>query len=167
MMFCIVVFPMPWLRQGKTQEFLTNLIGKIKRGVFGRGVFANNRLPRGPKDQKNSRFRSRLKISIGNEIFERATHRGPIFCGEIETSRLKFSSEIKNFDRDWKFRSRSNIFDRWALWLVLKPDVAIASEVSILSKSSLAITDFHAKKTQHVQLFEDPLPGTPLPRFPI
>ena len=44
---------------------------------------------------------------------------------------------------------------------VLKPDVAIASEVSILSKSSLAITDFHVKKTQHVQLFENPLPGTP------
>ena len=37
---------------------------------------------------------------------------------------------------------------------VLKPDVAIASEVSILSKNSLAITDFHAKKTQHIQLFE-------------
>ena len=34
---------------------------------------------------------------------------------------------------------------------VLKPDVAIASEVSILSKNSLAITDVHAKKTQHVQ----------------
>ena len=44
---------------------------------------------------------------------------------------------------------------------VLKPDVAIASEVSILSKNSLAITGFHAKKTQHVQLFENPLPGTP------
>ena len=43
---------------------------------------------------------------------------------------------------------------------VLEPDVAIASEVSILSKNSLAITDFHAKKTQHVQLFENPLPGT-------
>ena len=43
---------------------------------------------------------------------------------------------------------------------VLKPDVAIASEVSILSKNSLAITDFHAKKTQRVQLFENPLPGT-------
>ena len=38
---------------------------------------------------------------------------------------------------------------------VRKPDVAIASEVSILSKNSLAITDFHAKKTQHVQLFEN------------
>ena len=44
---------------------------------------------------------------------------------------------------------------------VLKPDVAIASEVSILSKNSLAITDFHVKKMQHVQLFENPLPGTP------
>ena len=44
---------------------------------------------------------------------------------------------------------------------VLKPDVAIASEVPFLSKNSLAITDFHAKKTQHVQLFENPLPGTP------
>ena len=43
---------------------------------------------------------------------------------------------------------------------VLKPDVAIASEVSILSKNSLARTDIHAKKTQHVQLFENPLPGT-------
>ena len=43
---------------------------------------------------------------------------------------------------------------------VLKPDVAIASEVSIFSKNSLAITDFHAKKTQHVQLLENPLPGT-------
>ena len=56
--------------------------------------------PRGPKDQKNSRFRAGLKISSEIEIFERATHRGPIFCGEIETSRLKISSEIENFDRD-------------------------------------------------------------------
>ena len=39
---------------------------------------------------------------------------------------------------------------------VLKPDVAIASEVSILSKNSLSITDFHAKKTQHVQLLKTP-----------
>ena len=44
---------------------------------------------------------------------------------------------------------------------VLKPDDAIASEVPIFRKNSLAITDFHAKKTQHVQLFENPLPGTP------
>ena len=51
---------------------------------------------------------------------------------------------------------------------VLKPEVvAIASKVSISSRNSLAITDFHAKKTQHVQLFENPLPGTPPhSRFP-
>ena len=41
---------------------------------------------------------------------------------------------------------------------VLKPDIAIVSEASILSKNSLAIADFHAKKTQHIQLFENPLP---------
>ena len=45
---------------------------------------------------------------------------------------------------------------------VLKPDVAIASEVSILSKNSLAIiTDFHAKKTRHIHYLKTPLPGTP------
>ena len=55
---------------------------------------------RAQRSKNISRFRSRLKISIENEIFERATHRGPIFCGEIETSRLKISSEIENFDRD-------------------------------------------------------------------
>ena len=56
-------------------------------------------------------------ISCEIEIFKRATHRGPIFGGEIETSRSKFSSlKIKNFDRDRKFRARLNFFDRWALW---------------------------------------------------
>ena len=50
---------------------------------------------------------------------------------------------------------------------VLKPDVAIASEVSILSKNYLAITDFHTENTQHVQLFENPLPRTPHSRFPM
>ena len=52
------------------------------------------------RSKKKSRFQARLKISSDNEIFERATHRGPIFVGKIETSRLKFSSEIKIFDRD-------------------------------------------------------------------
>ena len=52
------------------------------------------------KDQKKSTFRARLNISSEKEIFERATHRGPIFGEEVETSRLKFSSDIKNFDRD-------------------------------------------------------------------
>ena len=49
------------------------------------------------------------------------------FVGEIETSRLKFSSEIKNFDRDQKFRSGSNFFDRWALWVCSGP-VKICSD---------------------------------------
>ena len=49
-----------------------------------------------PKDQKHSRFRARLKISSENEIFERATHHGPTFCGEMETSRLKiFGARFK------------------------------------------------------------------------
>ena len=62
------------------------------------------------------RFRSGLKISSENEIFERATHRGPIFCGEIETSRLKFSSlEIKNFE------SEIRNFDRDQIFLIVGP----------------------------------------------
>ena len=76
--------------------------------------------PQRAQRSKKFEIRSRLKISIENEIFERATHRGPTFCGEIKTSRLTFSSEIKNFDRDWKFRSRSNFFYRWALWVLNK-----------------------------------------------
>ena len=53
------------------------------------------RAPEAPKIKKKSRFRARLKISSENEIFECATHRGPIFCGEFDTLRLKFSSETK------------------------------------------------------------------------
>ena len=64
--------------------------------------------PRGPKDQKKSRFRARLKISSENETSSEPPTAALFFCGEFETSRLKFSSEIKNFDRDWKFRARSN-----------------------------------------------------------
>ena len=46
------------------------------------------KLPRGPKDQKKTRFRARLKISSENVIFERATHRGPIFS---ESAKWQFS----------------------------------------------------------------------------
>ena len=65
--------------------------------------------PQRAQDPVLSRLRARLKISSENYIFERATHRGPIFCEEFETSRLKFSSEIEvsieieNFERDWIF----------------------------------------------------------------
>ena len=43
----------------------------------------------------------------------------------------------------------------------LKPDVAMASEVSISSKNSLAITDFFAKRTQLANYCGKPPPGTP------
>ena len=46
---------------------------------------------------------------------------------------------------------------------VLNPDFAIASEVPVSSKNSLAINDFLSKKTQLVNSCEDPLPGTPPP----
>ena len=60
-----------------------------------------------PKSKKIFEISSEIEeFSSENEIFERATHRSPILCGEVETSRLTFSSEIKNFDRDWKFRAR-------------------------------------------------------------
>ena len=68
-------------------------------------------LPRGPKDQKNSRFRSRLKISI----------EPPTAAQNMWGNR---DIEIKIFElKDQKFRSRlkisieiENCFDRWALW---------------------------------------------------
>ena len=72
---------------------------------------------RAQRSKKFERFRARLKISSENEIFERATHRGPIFFGEIETSRSnistsrsKISIEIKKVSIEIK-----TFFDRWAL----------------------------------------------------
>ena len=59
----------------------------VTRNCLGRAEIHKGRsiphtLPRGPKDQKISRFRARLKFSSENVIFERATHRGPIFVGK-------------------------------------------------------------------------------------
>ena len=118
---CIGMFNMN--RQSRVSNRSLELQGRQR---FESRVFKSLAIgdPRGPKDQKNSRFRAGVKISSENEIFERATHHGPIFCGEIETSRLKFSSEIKNFDRDQKYRSGSNFFDRWALWVWRSRDFA-------------------------------------------
>ena len=73
---------------------------------------------------QSQRAQRSKKFDISSEIenFERERNfrasrpPRPYFCGGIETSRLKCSSGIKNFDRDQKFRSRSNFFDRWALW---------------------------------------------------
>ena len=55
---------------------------------------------RARRSKKKLRFRARVNMSSENEIFERATHATLFFCGEIETSRSKFASEIQNFDRD-------------------------------------------------------------------
>ena len=41
-----------------------------------------------------------LKFSSELEIFKRATHQTPIFCGEFWRSGLKISSEIEIFKRD-------------------------------------------------------------------
>ena len=69
---------------------------------------------RGPKDWKNSRFRS------GIEIFKRPIsdrnlqsrlkissepHSKAPFCGELTRLGLKVSSEIEIFNRDWKFQA--------------------------------------------------------------
>ena len=45
---------------------------------------------------------------------------------------------------------------------VLKPNVAIASEVSILSKNSLAITDFHVKKRSTFNNLKTPFLEPPI-----
>ena len=37
------------------------------------------------------------------------------FVGTSRRLAMNISSEIKNFDRDFKFRARSIVFDRWAL----------------------------------------------------
>ena len=50
-----------------------------------------------------------LKLSSEIENFRQATHQTPIFVGNSEgrdwnfQSRLKFTSEIKNFNRDWNY----------------------------------------------------------------
>ena len=82
--------------------FVSDHVGHTQATTTGH-THEKHAKPRGPKDQKNSRFRSRLKISIKNEIFERATHRGPIFCGGNR------DVEIEIFERDQKFRSRLKV----------------------------------------------------------
>ena len=56
-----------------------------------------------------------LKFSSELEIFKRATHQTPIFCGEFWRSGLKISSEIENFKRDWNFQAILKFFKIWAL----------------------------------------------------
>ena len=54
-------------------------------------------------------------------------------------------------------------------WAVLQTEVAIAGEASNSGKNALTLTDRFAKKTQQIQLFENPLPGAPpfaIPNIP-
>ena len=77
--------------------------------------------PRGPKDQK------KFEILIENEIFERATHRGPIFgAGNRDI-------EIKSFERDQKFRSRLKISIEIKFVSSLGPlgKIALISEITL------------------------------------
>ena len=89
--------------------------------VILRRKFSSERGPKRPQkctivDDCAQIAESGLKPPFESPHLDFPDHRGPIFCGEIEMSRLKLSSEIKNFDRDQKIRSGSNFFDRWALW---------------------------------------------------
>ena len=56
-----------------------------------------------------------LKFSCELDIFKRATHQTPIFCGEFWRSGLKISSELEIFKRSWKFQALLNFFKIWAL----------------------------------------------------
>ena len=64
-----------------------------------------------------------LKFSSELEIFKRATHQTPIFCGEFWRSGLKISSEIEIFKGDWKFQAILNFFKIWALRVFLQKEL--------------------------------------------
>ena len=69
-------------------------------------------------------FLQHNKISIENEIFELATHRGPIFCGGNRDIEIKiFARDQKKIDRDHEN------FDRWALWDVCCPVLRFSAPV--------------------------------------
>ena len=74
-----------------------------------------------------------------------------VFPGNLEASvsQSRFIAQAFIFGKSWSGKSNGGFSEKGFSnnRFVLKPDVAIASEVSILSKNSLARTDFHAKKT--------------------
>ena len=84
-------------------------------GIFGRVVCELSEPKKTLRAQRLKNFKI-LKFSSQIEIFKRAAHQTPIFCGEFSRSGLKFSSEIEIFKRDWKFQSRLIFFNLWALW---------------------------------------------------
>ena len=98
---------------GSGKERKSEQIGRKRWNRNKSAHIGETPFPEGPKDQKNSRFRARLKIFEREWNFRASHPPQPYFCGEFETSRLKPSSEIRNFDRDWKLRARLNFFDCW------------------------------------------------------
>ena len=89
--------------------------GCPKRGGGGRGagrVFAGNSWTLRAQILKKFKI---LKFSSELEIFKRATHQTPIFCGEFWRSGLKISSDLEIFKRSWKFQAILNFFKIWAL----------------------------------------------------
>ena len=76
----------------------------------------------------------------------------------------RFSLENRPLGEQSGKSNRGGVFGRVGSChsrFVLKHDVAIASEVSVSSKNSLAITDFLVKNTELVKHCENPLSGTP------
>ena len=76
------------------------LAGDRLCGRFGYFFFSvRGRGRRTLRAQISKKFKI-LKFSSELEIFKRATHQTPIFCGEFWRSGLKISSEIEIFKRD-------------------------------------------------------------------
>ena len=63
--------------------------------------------------EKNQDLASRLRFSSEIDNFRQATLQGPIFCGEFWGSRLKISSEIEVFTRDWTLQAWFLCFSRF------------------------------------------------------
>ena len=49
------------------------------------------------------------------------------FCGEFEIE--IFERDLK-IDQDRKFRAKFNFFDRWALWVVLSPELGKGQKIT-------------------------------------
>ena len=102
------------------------------------------------------------ETSLG--LYRITQNRGRTDCTEHASTKIRPSKRLALYicpDSFWKGGSCKNRF-------VLKPDVAIGSEVSIFSKNSLAMTDFPEKKSHLVNYCENPLPGSwNPPRFAI
>ena len=71
-----------------------------KKWVSGLRPEIGQKYPEGPKIKKNRDFDRDWKFRLRMKFSSEPPTAALFFVGEIETSRLKFSSGIKNFDRD-------------------------------------------------------------------